>query len=101
MHLLADKVNVVPGRVQRRMCEHIGHDLDSIPGTDERCCCRVSKDMWRDVLVEAGELPDAVALFADSFQLIRDAANIRLFLELLGNVPLQKLPRRCTFNPRL
>jgi hypothetical protein len=55
MHLLADKVNVVPGRIQRRVCEHIGHDLDPISGTDERGCRRVPKDMQRYVLVEAGE----------------------------------------------
>ena len=55
MHLLADKVDIVPGRVQRRMCEHVGHDLDPISGTDQRCCRRVPKDMRRYVLVEAGE----------------------------------------------
>jgi hypothetical protein len=43
MHLLADEVHVVPGRVQRRMCEHIGHDLDPISGTDERCCRRCAE----------------------------------------------------------
>src|ERR1039457_1119189 len=34
-------------------------------------------------------IPDAAALFADGFQLIQNPADVRLFLDLLGDVPLQ------------